>query len=83
MHTFGQYGYAVSLIIACLALLVAIVIAGYGMIALMFASDVRVDNGRYYAVLPTSEISVNYQLPGLFVVAAILWTFIGLGFHAL
>lgn len=83
MHTLGQYGYAVSMIIACLSCITASVIGAYAMIALMFASDVRIDNGQYYAVLPTSEIRVNWQLPATFAAAACLWTLIALGFHAL
>lgn len=83
MHTFGQYGYAFSLSLACLAIIAASLTGAYGMIALMFASDVRADNGRYFAVLPTSEIEVNWTLPGWFAAAACLWTLIGLGFHAL
>jgi hypothetical protein len=83
MHTLGQYGYAVSMIFACLGLITASVIGAYGMLALAFASDVRVDNGRYYAVLPTSEIRVNWQLPGVFAVASCLWALVALGFHAL
>jgi hypothetical protein len=83
MHTLGQYGYAFSMIMACLATIIASVIGIYAMIALMFASDVRIDNGRYYAVLPTSEISVNWQLPSFFAGAGCLWALIALGFHAL
>lgn len=83
MHTLGQYGYAFSMVLACLSCIAASTIGSYAMIRLMFASDVRIDNGRFFVVLPTSEIEVNWFLPSVFTAAACLWALIALGFHAL
>jgi hypothetical protein len=81
MHTVAQYGYAVSMTFALITLLIAIIVGLYAQIQLARAIGASVETDCGQLVMPKDEIEVNWAFPAVFLIAAVLWTLIGLGFH--
>jgi len=81
MHTIAQYGYGFSMVFALIGLLIAIILGLYAQIQLGRAIFASVETPCGQVVLEKSEIEVNWAFPALFLIAAVLWTLIALGFH--
>ena len=81
MHTVAQYGYAFSMVFALIALLIAIIIGLYAQIQLGRAIFATAESDCGQVILDKSEVEVNWAFPAVFLIAAVLWTLIGLGFH--
>ncbi len=81
MHTVALYGYAFSMVVALLALLIAIILGGYAQFQLACAICATVETDRGQVVIEKEEIEVNWAFPAVFLIAAVLWTLIGLAFH--
>lgn len=81
MHTVALYGYAFSMVVALLALLIAIILGGYAQIQLGRAIFATVETDCGQVVIEKEEIEVNWAFPAVFLIAAVCWTLIALGFH--
>lgn len=73
MHTVAQYGYAISMIFALLALLGATLLSIYAGVKLLLAVSAIVETPDGTLTIGKEDINVNWSFIGVFVLASVLW----------